>query len=50
MYLENDVFHVWHPVSGSGGRKTQWDYYKSKRPVRCIKGLVDETELRTAEV
>lgn len=41
LYLENDVFHLWHPVGAGGGRKAQWAYYKSPRPIRCEQGLVD---------
>ncbi|MDJ0972955.1 MAG: glycosyltransferase [Planctomycetota bacterium] len=44
LYLENDVYHLWHPVGEGGGRKKQWDYYKSPRPVRCERGLVDESQ------
>lgn len=42
MYLDNDVYHLWHPVGAGGGRKQQWEYYKSARPVRCVRGLLDD--------
>ena len=39
MYGTNEVFHLWHPSSDpTRGRKTQWDYYVSKRPVACERG------------
>ncbi len=47
MYLDNDVYHLWHPVSPGGDRRAQWEYFKSKRPVRCVTGLVDESELQS---
>lgn len=43
MYLANDVYHLWHPTGSGGGRKQQWDYYTSDRPIRCIRGLRDES-------
>jgi GT2 family glycosyltransferase len=38
LYGKNDVFHLWHPV-GPGRRSEGLPYYRTKRPVRCERGL-----------
>jgi glycosyltransferase involved in cell wall biosynthesis len=40
LYGENDVFHLWHPVRGRPEDSPFRDYYRSARPVRCVRGLV----------
>jgi len=40
LYTENDVYHIWHPWKEIR-RNDHRDYYNQKRPMRCIKGLVD---------
>jgi glycosyltransferase involved in cell wall biosynthesis len=40
LYTENDVYHIWHPWKETR-RNDHRDYYNQKRPMRCIKGLVD---------
>lgn len=45
MYGTNEVFHLWHPSSDpTRGRKTQWDYYTSKRPIACENGYAQHVE------
>jgi glycosyltransferase involved in cell wall biosynthesis len=39
LYGENDVYHLWHPVSGSGGRERHREYMASRRPIRAELGL-----------
>jgi len=42
LYGENDVFHLWHGRT-PGARGRNRPYAGFDRPVRCRKGLVDET-------
>jgi GT2 family glycosyltransferase len=39
LYGENDVFHLWHPVT-PGQISNNREYYETARPVRCEAGLV----------
>lgn len=39
LYLENDVFHIWHPQHGSGARAKHAAYMQQARPVFCEQGL-----------
>jgi glycosyltransferase involved in cell wall biosynthesis len=39
LYTRNDVFHLWH-TSGERSREDNRLYYRQKRPVRCVMGLV----------
>ncbi len=40
LFTLNDVFHLYHGTK-SIGRKDHRGYYETKRPIRCVKGLVD---------
>lgn len=39
LYTRNDVFHLHHPTTPVR-REDNREYYRRKRPVRCVKGLV----------
>lgn len=38
LYGHNDVYHLWHPVTG-GRRCEGLPYYRQARPMRCERGL-----------
>jgi GT2 family glycosyltransferase len=38
LYMQNDVYHLWHPV-GKNQRAASQAYARTSRPVRCIDGL-----------
>jgi hypothetical protein len=38
LYARNDVVHLWHP-SGTNQRARSEVYYRTRRPVRCVRGL-----------
>ncbi len=41
LYGRNDVVHLWHPRA-PGGRAPNRALYDSDRPVRCVRGLVQD--------
>jgi len=48
-----DTIHLWHPPAETKGLGLNRAHWKGKRPVRCLRGLLDETSLartRTATV
>jgi GT2 family glycosyltransferase len=49
LYGRVDTVHVWHPPAETAGRQLNRAYWESKRPVRCVHGLVDERATRGAE-
>ena len=38
-----DTIHLWHPPAETKGLELNRAHWKGKRPVRCLRGLVDET-------
>jgi len=40
LFMVNDVFHLYHGTK-TVKRKDNRAYYETKRPIRCVKGLVD---------
>lgn len=41
LYGRNDVFHLWHPVRSTAQASPFRAYYRSARPVRCLRGLAE---------
>lgn len=39
LYTKNDVYHLWH-TTGPRARADNREYYRQKRPMRCVMGLV----------
>jgi glycosyltransferase involved in cell wall biosynthesis len=39
LYGRNDVFHLWHPVAGTPRASPNLAWYRTRRPVRCERGL-----------
>ena len=39
LYTRNDVYHLWHPI-GVNQRAESERYYRTERPIRCERGLV----------
>ena len=40
LYGRNDVVHLWHPRAESWAALPNAAYYATKRPARCVRGLV----------
>lgn len=43
LWGHNDTIHLWHPPTPDRGESPNEAYYRSKRPARCVRGLVDES-------
>lgn len=39
LYGVNDVFHLWHPVRATAQASPFRAYFRSERPVACVRGL-----------
>jgi hypothetical protein len=43
LYTINDMYHLWH-TRRPRSRQESRSYYRQKRPVRCVMGLVRPPE------
>ena len=48
LYGRCDTVHLWHPPAETAGRQLNRAYWAGERPVRCVRGLRDESATRAA--